>query len=100
MIVYSIVVTALLMAGCVCLGYEHVWRVKTQERAAELERELFEARERVYGYQLEKANRDGVDAGMAADKMFRQFLEQFDARQQVTVLLQRNDARYYQAKHG
>lgn len=100
MIVYSIVITALLMAGCVGLGYEHIGRVKAQERAKELEQALLEARERVYGYQLEKANRDGVDAGMAADKLFRQFLEQFDAHQQVTVLLQRDDARYYRARHG
>ena len=99
MIVYSIVITALLMAGCVSLGYEHIGRMKALERITELERELLADREKLLGYQIEKANRDGVDAGMSADKLFRQFLEQFDAHQQVTVLLQRDDARYYQARH-
>ena len=99
MIAYSIVITALLMACCVCLGYEHIGRMKAQERIVELERALFNEQEKVRGYQIEKANRDGVDAGMAADKLFRQFLEQFDARQQVTVLLQREDAKYYRPKH-
>ena len=99
MIVYSIVITALLTACCVCLGYEHAWRVKAPERSAELAQNLLIEQEKVHGYQIEKANRDGVDAGMATDKIFRQFLEQFDARQQVTVLLQRDDARYYAAKH-
>ena len=98
MIVYSIVITALLACAVVSLGYEHTARIKAQDEVAELERELFTEQENVRGYQIEKANRDGVDAGRATDKIFRQFLEQFDSHQQVTVLLQREDAKYYAGK--
>ena len=95
MIVYSIVITALLMAAIVCLGYEHTGKVKALDEAAELERELLNEQEKVRSYQIEKANRDGVEAGRVSDTMFRQFLERLDAHEQVTVLLQREDAKYY-----
>ena len=95
MIVYSIVITAILMASVVCLGYEHILRVKAEDRRSEIEIDLVEAQREIVGYQIEKANRDGVEAGRATDTLYRNFLEQFDARQQVTVLLQRDDSKYY-----
>ena len=99
MIVYSIVITAILMASVVCLGYEHILRVKAEDGRKEVECDLFEANREIVSYQIEKANRDGVEAGRATDTLYRNFLEQFDAHQQVTVMLQRDDSRYYAAKH-
>lgn len=99
MMVYSVIITAILAACLVCLGYEHSAKIKAQDEAAELERDLFDEQEKVRGYQIEKANRDGVEAGRTSDRIYRQFLEQFDAHEQVTVILQREDAKYYAGKH-
>ena len=99
MIVYSIVITAFLMVAVVCLGYEHIGRIRAEERASETERELFDAEEQITGYRIEKANRDGVDAGRQSDAMYKEFLNRFSAGEQVTVMFRRNDAQYYEPKH-
>ena len=99
MIVYSIVVTALLMASMICLGYEHSGRIKTEERLSEREQDLFEARQQICSYQIEKANRDGVEAGRVSDTMYKNFLSQFSAGEQVTVMFRRDNAEYYAPKH-
>jgi len=99
MIVYSIVITAILACAASCLGYEHALRKKAENRAAEVEQSLLDARREIVTYQVEKANRDGVDAGRTTDGLYRNFLEQFDAHQQVTVLLQKDDPKYYTGKH-
>ena len=99
MIVYSIVITAILMSMTVCLTYEHLGRVKAQERLAECQRDLMDAEEQITGYRIEKANRDGVEAGRASDAMYKGFLSQFSAGEQVTVMFRRDDARYYEPKH-
>lgn len=99
MIVYSIVITAFLMTAVVCLGYEHIGRVRAEERALELERDLSDAEEKINGYRIEKANRDGVEAGRQSDAMYKGFLNQFSAGEQVTVMFRRNDAQYYEPKH-
>ncbi len=99
MIVYSIVITALLMSAVVCLMYEHLGRIREQERAESAEKSLFNAMQDITGYRIEKANRDGLDAGRASDTMYREFLRQFDAHEQVTVMFRRDDAKYYEPKH-
>lgn len=98
MTAYAIVVTALLIGSVVTAAYEHRLRVKAETDGAEAEDELRKTREQLTGYRIEKANRDGVEAGHAADTMYREFLEQFSRKEQATVMLRR-DARYY-AKHG
>ena len=98
MIVYAIVITALLMCALVSLGYEHILRVKAQDRGLELERELMDAEEEITGYKIEKANRDGVEAGRTTDAMYKSFLSQFSAGEQVTVMLRRDNAEYYAPK--
>lgn len=99
MIIYSIVITALVMVAIVALAYEHVFRVKAEIRAMEAESDLLDARQTIVSYQIEKANRDGVEAGRATDVMYRKFLEQFDNHQQVKVIMSRDDAQYYEPKH-
>ena len=99
MIIYSIVMTALFMASLICLGYEHVGRVKTEERLQEREADLFEARKEIDSYRIEKANRDGLEAGRATDAMYKSFLSQFSAGEQVTVMLRRDNAEYYAPKN-
>jgi len=86
------------MACLICLGYEHVGRVKTQERLQEREADLFEARKEIDSYRIEKANRDGVEAGRTTDAMYKSFLSQFSAGEQVTVMLRRDNAEYYAPK--
>jgi len=98
-IIYSIVMTALFMASLICLGYEHVGRVKTEERLQEREADLFEARKEIDSYRIEKANRDGLEAGRATDAMYKSFLSQFSAGEQVTVMLRRDNAEYYAPKN-
>lgn len=98
MIIYSIIVTALLMTALVCTLYEHVGRINAEERANGLNDALLRSEEIIHSYEVEKANRDGVDAGMSADKMFRQFLDKFERHEQVTVLLNRPNAKYYAEK--
>lgn len=99
MIVYSIVITAILMSALVCLLYEHIGRMNAQDEVTVLEHDLTDARQIIRSYQIEKANRDGVEAGMKANTLYKQFLEQFDNHQQVTVLLGREDGSYYDTKH-
>ena len=99
MIIYSIVMTALFMASLICMGYEHVGRVKTEERLQEREADLFEARKEIDSYRIEKANRDGLEAGRATDAMYKSFLSQFSAGEQVTVMLRRDNAEYYAPKN-
>lgn len=99
MIVYSVIITAILACVLVSLGYEHILRVKAQDRALELEKALFEANEEIVGYRIEKANRDGVDAGRISDTMYKGFLEQFNRGEQVTVMFHRDDAKYYEPTH-
>ena len=99
MIVYSTVITALLACSLVCLGYEHILRIKAEDRATEAERDLFDARDQIVGYRIEKANRDGVDAGRSSDAVCKGFLEQFSIGEQVTVMFHRDDAKYYEPKH-
>lgn len=96
MTIYSIVMTALFMALLVCLGYEHAGRIRAQDQALEAERDLISAREEITGYRIEKANRDGVEAGRQSDAVYKSFLSQFSAGEQVTVMLRRDDAKYYQ----
>lgn len=98
MIVYSIVMTALCMACLICLGYEHVGRVKAEDRLQEREADLFDARKEIDSYRIEKANRDGVEAGRSSDAMYKSFLSQFSAGEQVTVMLRRDNAEYYAPK--
>lgn len=98
MIVYAIVITALLMCALVSLGYEHILRVKAKDRGLELERELMDAEEEITGYKIEKANRDGVEAGRTTDAMYKSFLSQFSVGEQVTVMLRRDNAEYYAPK--
>lgn len=100
MIAYSIVVTSLLMAALVCLVYEHNGRVKAQETSEEYMKALQEAENTIIGYRIEKANRDGVDAGRMSDTMYRNFLKQFSAGEQVSVMFRRNDANYYEPRHS
>ena len=97
--VYAIVMTALLMAAVVCLGYEHIGRGKAEEKAALLERDLFDAEEMIASYRIEKANRDGIEAGRQSDAMYKQFMRQFSAGEQVTAMFRRDDAKYYEPKH-
>jgi LPS O-antigen subunit length determinant protein (WzzB/FepE family) len=99
MIVYSIVITAFLLAAIVALVYEHLLRVKAQERAVEAENALVDARRVIVGYKVEKANRDGLEVGHATDAIYKKFLEQFSANDRVTVMFQRDDAKYYEPKH-
>jgi len=98
MTAYAIAVTALLIGVLVTAAYEHRLRMKAESDGAEAEEELRKAKDLLIGYRIEKANRDGVDAGHAADTMYRQFLEQFSQKEQAIVML-RGDATYY-AKHG
>jgi hypothetical protein len=99
MIVYSIVVTAFLMCAVVALVYEHIGRIKAEDAGTECMKALQEAEEKITGYRIEKANRDGVDAGRISDTMYRNFLKQYSAGEQVTVMFRRNDAKYYAGKH-
>ena len=97
--VYAIVITALFMSAVVCLGYEHIGRGKAEERAAELERDLFDAEDLIASYRIEKANRDGIESGRQSDAMYKQFLKQFSAGEQVTVMFRHEDANYYEPRH-
>lgn len=99
MIVYSIVATAFLMCAVVALVYEHIGRIKAEDAGTECMKALQEAEEKITGYRIEKANRDGVDAGRISDTMYRNFLKQYSAGEQVTVMFRRNDAKYYAGKH-
>jgi hypothetical protein len=96
--VYAIVISALFMAAVVCLGYEHIGRGKAEEKAEQLERDLFDAEDLIASYRIEKANRDGVEAGRTTDAMYKSFLSQFSAGEQVTVMLRRDNAEYYAPK--
>ena len=95
MIAYSIVVTAFLMCALVALVYEHLGRVRAQEAGEECMKALQEAEEKITGYRIEKANRDGTDAGRMSDTMYRNFLRQFSVGEQATVMFRRSDAKYY-----
>ena len=99
MIVYSIVITAFLMCAMVALAYEHIGRIKAQDAGTECMKALQEAEEKITGYRIEKANRDGVEAGRMSDTMYRNFLKQYSAGEQVTVMFRRSDAKYYEPKH-
>lgn len=99
MIVYSIVMTAFLMCALVALVYEHIGRVKAQDAGTECMKALQEAEDKIVGYRIEKANRDGLEAGRLSDTMYRNFLKQFSAGEQVTVMFRRGDAKYYEPKH-
>lgn len=99
MIVYSIVVTAFLMCAVVALVYEHIGRIKAEDAGDECLKALREAEETINGYKIEKANRDGVEAGRLSDTMYRNFLKQYSAGEQVTVMFRRSDAKYYAGKH-
>ena len=97
--VYAIVITALFMSAVVCLGYEHIGRGKAEEKAEQLERDLFDAEDLIASYRIEKANRDGIETGRQSDAMYKQFLKQFSAGEQVTVMFRRDDVQYYEPKH-
>jgi len=99
MIVYSIVVTAFLMCAVVALVYEHIGRIKAEDAGTECMKALQEAEEKITGYRIEKANHDGVEAGRLSDTMYRNFLKQYSAGEQVTVMFRRSDAKYYAGKH-
>jgi len=98
MIAYSIVITAILMAAIVALGYEHLGRIKAQDAGRECMKALQKAEEKITGYRIEKANRDGVEAGRQSDALYKRMLKQFSAGEQITIMLQQEDPRYYEPK--
>lgn len=98
MIVYSIVMTALFMSGIVALAYEHLLRVKTEEKLSDSEMKLQQADDLAQTLRITLANRDGVDAGNDASTLYKQCLKQFDRGEQITVMFSQEEPHYY-ARH-
>lgn len=93
--IYAIVVTSLLGFAMASLGYEHTLRVQAEDSLQQAQNELRDANEQVSQLRVTLANMDGVRAGTASDAMYKQFLQQYDRGEQVTVMFQPNEPHYY-----
>lgn len=95
MMVYAIVVTSMLGFAVAALGYERSIRTQAEEKLQQTQDELREADGQIANLRIMLANLDGVRAGTASDAMYKQFLQQFDRGEQVTVLFQQDEPHYY-----
>lgn len=95
MMIYAIIVTSLLGFAMAALGYERSIRTQAEEGLQQAQEELRDANEQITRLRVTLANLDGVRAGTASDSMYKQFLQQFDRGEQVTVMFQQDEPHYY-----
>ena len=93
--IYAIIVTSVLGFAIAALGYEHNLRAQAEEERQQAQDELRDANEEISRLKVTLANLDGVRAGTASDAMYKQFLQQYDRGEQVTVMFQQNEPHYY-----
>ena len=98
MMIYAIVVTSLLGFMVAALGYERNIRTQAEEGLERAQEELRDANEQVSRLQVTLANLDGIRAGTTSDAMYKQFLQQFDRGEQVTVMFPQEEQHYYATK--
>lgn len=95
MMIYAIIVTSLFGFAMAALGYERSIRTQAEDARQQAQEELRDANEEVCRLKVTLANLDGVRAGTASDAMYKQFLQQYDRGEQVTVMFQQNEPHYY-----